>query len=427
MSSAFLTATIFKMAADEARHFINEFPEFERGKTSFSCYDVESKQIVTAWKETLWKNITALLEFLEKSLQRDTDRKDCSVYTGTSGIALLYLQLAVKGSSDGESADYLAKALSYMEPALRSKLKGTHGPAFLCGEPGPLAVAAVIYHKLHRPGESRELLDRLQSLKQHVVSTESDLPDELLYGRMGYLYALMFVRKHIGEEAIDASIIKEVMDRTLRSGTRLSKKDKWKCPLMYKWHDQYYLGAAHGVSGILFSMIQASEFLSVKDLEESVKPTVDFSVSLRYPSGNYPSSIDSKSDRLVHWCHGAPGFIHLFAIAYQKFGDEVYLREALACGDVIWKRGILKKGYGICHGTAGNAYGFLALFRITGDEKHLYRAVKFSEWIFDYGQHGCRKADRPMSLFEGLAGTICFLVSMLDPWSAEFPAFYLGL
>lgn len=56
-----------------------------------------------------------------------------------------------------------------------------------------------------------------------------------------------------------------------------------------------------------------------------------------------------------------------------------YLEEALQCGEVVWHRGLLKKGYGLCHGAAGNAYAFLALYKLTHDPKHLYRACMVRE------------------------------------------------
>lgn len=56
------------------------------------------------------------------------------------------------------------------------------------------------------------------------------------------------------------------------------------------------------------------------------------------------------------------------------FGEQQYLQDAMHCGEVIWHRGLLKKGYGLCHGAAGNAYAFLALYRLTQEPKHLYRA-----------------------------------------------------
>lgn len=58
----------------------------------------------------------------------------------------------------------------------------------------------------------------------------------------------------------------------------------------------------------------------------------------------------------------------------QSFGVAQYLGDALQCGEVVWHYGLLKKGYGLCHGVAGNAYTFLALYRQTQEAKHLYRA-----------------------------------------------------
>lgn len=43
---------------------------------------------------------------------------------------------------------------------------------------------------------------------------------------------------------------------------------------------------------------------------------------------------------------------------------------------MVWQYGLLKKGYGLCHGAAGNAYAFLAIYNLTQDMKYLYRACK---------------------------------------------------
>jgi len=62
------------------------------------------------------------------------------------------------------------------------------------------------------------------------------------------------------------------------------------------------------------------------------------------------------------------GFLmHAFFLLFlQVFGHDGYLQTALQCGDVVWKRGLLTKGYSICHGVAGNAYTFLVLYQLTG-------------------------------------------------------------
>lgn len=68
--------------------------------------------------------------------------------------------------------------------------------------------------------------------------------------------------------------------------------------------------------------------------------------------------------------------VHMYLL--QVTGDQSYLELAKSAGDVVWQRGLLRKGYGLCHGTAGNGYVFLDLYRATNDTKWLHRAMKVS-------------------------------------------------
>ncbi len=116
--------------------------------------------------------------------------------------------------------------------------------------------------------------------------------------------------------------------------------------------------------------------------------------------------------------------VYLFAKAYLFWNDEKYLQACLKCGELTWQKGLLKKGPGICHGVAGSGYVFLLLYRLTSNEKYLHRAVKFAEFLFcEEFQRGSRTPDTPFSLYEGLAGTACFLADLMQPQKAEFPMF----
>ena len=155
----------------------------------------------------------------------------------------------------------------------------------------------------------------------------------------------------------------------------------------------------------------------------AVETCVDYLISQCFPSGNFPSSLESADkDRLVQWCHGAPGLVHLLAHAFkvtrawssslvectsllafmsQVFNKQSYLEAAIGCGEVVWQRGLLVKGYSLCHGVAGNAYTFLQLYQLTGDQMQLYRASKFAEWCLTSEERQCGTPDHPSSLFEG--------------------------
>uniref|UniRef100_A0A3B4YAX9 LanC lantibiotic synthetase component C-like 2 (bacterial) n=2 Tax=Seriola TaxID=8160 RepID=A0A3B4YAX9_SERLL len=352
---------------------------------------------------------------------KTADPHDFSTYTGWTGIALLYLQL----HRVSDEASHLQRALDYVKRAMR--ILNGRKVTFLCGDAGPLAVGAVVHHKLNNTADSQDCLSRLLQLQRAVLSPDSEMPDELLYGRAGYLFALLYINKEIGADTVDESTITKVVTAMMESGKNMSAEQKKtdRCPLLYEWHKKQYIGAAHGLAGIYCLLMQPGAKVPLDMLSELVRPSIDYVRHKKFRSGNFPSSLSNESDRLVHWCHGAPGVIHMLLMAHKVFKEEKYLKEAADCAEVIWQRGLLRKGYGICHGTAGNGYAFLSLYKVTQDKKYLYRACKFAEWCLDYGTHGCRIPDRPYSLFEGMAGAIHYLSEMAVPEASCFPAFEL--
>ncbi|XP_073095279.1 lanC-like protein 2 isoform X3 [Manis javanica] len=330
-------------------------------------------KIIYNFARRIQNKIKDLLQQMEEGL-KTADPHDCSTYTGWTGIALLYLQL-YRVTCD---QTYLLRSLDYVKRTLRN-LNGRK-VTFLCGDAGPLAVGAVVYHKLKSDCESQECISKLLQLQRTIVCQDSELPDELLYGRAGYLYALLYLNTEIGPGTVCESAVKEVVNAVIESGKALSREERKaeRCPLLYQWHRKQYVGAAHGMTGIYYMLLQPSAKVDQETLTEMVKPSIDYVRHKRFRSGNYPSSLSNETDRLVHWCHGAPGVIHMLMQAHKVFKEEKYLKDAMECSDVIWQRGLLRKGYGICHGTAGNGYAFLSLYHLTQDKKYLYRACK--EW-----------------------------------------------
>ncbi|MCG8365271.1 MAG: LanC-like protein [Pseudanabaenales cyanobacterium] len=81
---------------------------------------------------------------------------------------------------------------------------------------------------------------------------------------------------------------------------------------------------------------------------------------------------------LVQWCHGAPGMVASLAQTFPSERSEALDTLLLQAGELTWQAGPLKKGSGLCHGTAGNGYAFLKLHQRTGDELWLVRARQFA-------------------------------------------------
>ncbi|CAH0701826.1 unnamed protein product [Spodoptera exigua] len=370
----------------------------------------------------LQKFKTEKLQYLKAEMVNDIFH-DNTVYTGSAGLALFYFMCSLKSDS---SHEMLQAALDYIDI---EKLKGRK-ISFLCGDAGPLAIATVISYKLdtehieHKLPDYKTLALRLTSL----ISLLNESPDELLYGKSGYLYALLFVNKHIsGKEIIPVNHITKVIDSILNTGKQFAIAMKSESPLLWNWHEKVYFGAAHGMAGILYMLLQARSYINIKDIRKYIKPTLDWLMNQRFQSGNFPSSMGSNSgDKLVQWCHGAPGFVPLCILAHQVFDEEKYMKIAQQCGEVIWQRGLCTKGYSICHGVSGNAYAFIQLYQATKKPEYLYRACCFMEWcaVARLGTE-LHHPDRPASLFEGLIGRLYLSEEMTHVSDAKFPAFTL--
>uniref|UniRef100_A0A183IXE9 LanC-like protein 2 n=1 Tax=Soboliphyme baturini TaxID=241478 RepID=A0A183IXE9_9BILA len=288
------------------------------------------------------------------------------------GIALLFYKLhKAFGSENVNWLDRASQLLTKSEKAVHG-----HKPSFLCGISGPLACRAAVSYRLGDVEKSKQAVKSILKLADLVVE-DTELPDELLFGRAGYLYSLLFVTREIDRDAVSGEVVTQVVEAIIGSGKKLASQVKSSCPLMYMWHESYYLGAAHGLAGIFFQLMRSPMIMSEPNLRHMVEQSVEYLMKLRLPSGNYPSSLHSREkDKLIHWCHGAPGFLHMFLQAFEVYGKETYILEAQSCADVIWQRGMLRKGYGLCHGVAGNGYGFLMLYKRTRNLKYLYRALK---------------------------------------------------
>lgn len=403
----------------DTRALRNPYMDYDGSPALTQALFDSSGQLTPEFAHRLRAKISELLSVMENGL-RSADPRDCTTYTGWAGIALLYLHL----HDVFQEPSFLQRAQMHVEHSLKC-LTRRHDVTFMCGDAGPLAVAAVVYHRLQRVQETDECVNRLLQYHQAVVQGSGGLPDELLYGRVGYLFSLIFVNQQLGQHRIHPQCIQQICEAVLVSGEHQSRRFRVQnqSPLMYEWYQEKYVGAAHGLAGIYYYLMQPGFVGSEEHVHRLVKPSVDYVRCLRFPSGNYPPCIGDERDLLVHWCHGSPGVVFMLLQAYKTFGVAQYLSDALQCGEVVWRYGLLKKGYGLCHGAAGNAYTFLALYRQTQEAKHLYRACMFADWCMNYGKHGCRTPDTPFSLFEGMAGTIYFLADLLQPMKARFPAF----
>ncbi|KAI0788913.1 hypothetical protein BC629DRAFT_1440115 [Irpex lacteus] len=249
---------------------------------------------------------------------------------------------------------------------------------------------------------------------------------EVLYGRAGLLYALLFLKEetrvrrletHDRERALDAfsdiveqlcheqniaALVDEIIARGRRgakfyaSEARSRDQQTIHAPaLMWSWHGKRYLGGAHGIAGILQMLVSVPSYMLQKHWD-SILHTLQWLVDIQDPdtgswshkasrdmlteaSTSHSSSRSNRdSDTMVQWCHGAPGVLILFSKLLRQedsYGLDLpeslcdSMRDALLRGaDLVYERGLLRKGVGLCHGIAGSVYTLLAVSDVLDEQ-----------------------------------------------------------
>ena len=271
--------------------------------------------------------------------------------------------------------------------------KDPHAPSFLCGETGILAVA----ERVGSPVADRERLREL------IRANRSHPTWELLWGSPG----TMLVARALGFEdewRESAELLLEAWDRS---------SERWTQDLYGRvWT---FLGPAHGFAGNVHSL---RGFVDEQILRERVARLLTRTAAregglINWPPEDRPWAEAAPSAR-VQWCHGAPGMV-------STLGDLMPLDLAIAGGELTWRAGPLRKGPGLCHGTAGNGFAFLRLHQLTGDSLWLERARRFAMHAIEQVESERAALGRGRyTLFTGDVGVALYVDACLDA-VADFP------
>lgn len=246
-------------------------------------------------------------------------------------------------------------------------------PSYFLGEVGILLIA-------WRLTGSSELAERLHArIRQNIPNPTN----EALWAAPGTMVAAWHMLEWTGESRWRELFLENV-EQLWKTWLPSESAD---CHL---WTQDLYgsvvqlLGSGHGFAGNVYPLLHGAALLPADRREalydrclETLRATAVFDEDgVNWPQGVGPPR-PGRTHMLVQWCHGAPGIVTGLGDFPKHRSPEM---EGLLtkAGALIWKAGPLAKGYGICHGTAGNGYAFLTLHRRTGDPTWLERARAFA-------------------------------------------------
>ena len=338
------------------------------------------------------------------------------LYLGSAGVlwALWYLQREGAVQLGGDPVE----AIRRVEAAYRAEPDtGEVVPSYFLGEVGILLV-------LWRLTGSREAADKLHAAIKANIPNPTN---EALWAAPGTMVAAWHLWQATGE-ARWRQLFLENVDQLWRTWLF---DEKAQCHLwtqdMYGKVVQYF-GAGHGFAGNTYALLKGASLLDA-DRREMVYERCVAALramaerqgdAVNWPSGTFTPRAGGTR-MLVQWCHGAPGIVTALADYPPRRSAEMD-EMLIGAGHAVWKAGPLNKGHGLCHGTAGNGYAFLKLYRRTGDSLWLQRARAFAMHAIGQDermrqQHGVGR----YTLWTGDPGLAVYLWHCVQG-SAEMPA-----
>jgi lantibiotic modifying enzyme len=295
-----------------------------------------------------------------------------SLYLGSAGVlwALWYLQRegAVALRTDPSVAIEHAYHAYQSDPDT-----GQVVPSYYLGEAGILLV-------LWRLTGSRESSDRLYATVKKNIPNPTN---EALWAAPGTMVAAWHLWEATGEQRWRDLFVENV-EQLWRTWLPDAQAQ---CHL---WTQDLYgnivrlLGAGHGFAGNVYPLLRGASLLDAtrrQELYDRCVTTLRSTGVFEQDAVNWPQGVGTarpgRTSMLMQWCHGAPGVVTSLAnFPRQRSADMDAM--LIGAGASTWKAGPLSKGYGLCHGTAGNGYAFLKLHRRTGDPLWLERARSFA-------------------------------------------------
>jgi hypothetical protein len=306
--------------------------------------------------------------------------------------------------------DHLARAgaippapslADHLGPILALNQSAAMDASWLGGSSGILFV-----HEKLAPGPARA-----DALAAAIADHATDPSLELMCGTPGTMLAALAMHQWTGEARF-ADLFRAgaaTLAAALAPDPAIGGAEIW--TQMLYGRPARYLGAVHGFAGNVFVLNAGRHLLDPATwarLAARLARTLEVTAIRDAGEVNWPSHIGPirpEAAHLVQHCHGAPGMVTALA-AFDTLDDALLT----GAGDLTWRAGPLSKGGGLCHGTAGNGYAFLALFRRTGDELWLARARAFALHALAQSDAATARDGRPrFSLWTGDLGLACFL------------------
>lgn len=292
-----------------------------------------------------------------------------SLYMGATGViwGIEYLSRLGATKARFDFHPFLSRLIDANQAELSSYGAYARHGSFLIGD---LGTALLIMRLAPTPA--------IANLIHTRASSNTTLPvRELMWGMPGSMLACVHMSAMTGESRWQDLFATQAV-RLLEELEEIADGPLWTQDLYGE--RLRYLGAVHGYAGNMIALMRGWGWLTDEQrarIGDATPRTLVASACRSERGANWPAVAgQGETPRLCQHCHGAPGMVTTFTAA--PFTSPVLEELLVDGGKFTWVAGPLAKGSNLCHGTGGNGYALLKLYRRTNDPVWLERARAFA-------------------------------------------------
>jgi hypothetical protein len=301
----------------------------------------------------------------------DEGKKDghSSIYVGAAGViwALEYLRRVGATKAHFDFRPYLPRLLIRTQEEMATYEDYANNGSLLFGDMG----TALLIMRLQPTSTLAELVHTRANVNTRLPIRE------LMWGMPGSMIACLSMGEMTGE-ARWREIFERQAERLLADLRESPDGPVWEQDL-YDRHLKY-LGPVHGFAGNMIPLLRGWDWLNEGQRARVIDavPRTLIMNAWRTDVGTSWRAVvaHDKPPSLCQYCHGAPGMVATFSDS--PFNSPELQTLLIEGGQFTWAAGPLAKGSNLCHGTGGNGYAFLKLYRRTNDALWLERARAFA-------------------------------------------------
>lgn len=348
---------------------------------------------------------TTILNFNESSYWPTDPNEDANIkcnksfYFGASGVLWSLEQIAIFLKKD-LPLNKVQIINSIHRDYLREPDTEEVVPSLFLGEVGILLLK-------YKFTPDQETENHLYDLILNNISNETLEP---LWGAPGTMLGASYMYEWTQDKKWSKLFLKNA-DFLIQELKKCIERDEYTWSQKMYGQERRYIGAGHGYFGNIFGILKNYSLLPNSEQEfilTHISKVVKDLVSEKNGHANWPAvyPLTENLRPMVQWCHGSPGVItslHAFPKSIDAKVEDLLLKG----GELVWDAGPLTKGIALCHGTDGNGFSLLQLYKRSGDKIWLHRARQFA-------MHALKQRNGRFSLFTGELGLALYLIACLN-------------